>query len=95
MMIGSLLEWGVHSVAENVRTFMRYSDTSIDRLLVGGGVTQSRAVCDFLAGGMPLPILFARDGDSSLRGAAMCAFLGMGAFSSLEKAAEAMVPAGD
>lgn len=95
IMIGALLTCGVRSVVENVWSFIQHSDTPITRLLVGGGVIRSAAVCQLLGRSTPIPLRVAHEADSSARGAAMCAFLGLGVFPSVAAAAESMVASDD
>lgn len=68
------------------------SGLKIEEVKLGGGLAKSRCLAQILPAVLAMPVFFSETAEVSGLGAAMCAAVGSGVYSSLEEAMTAMTP---
>jgi len=80
------------AVKANCLQLEAISGLKIEEVRLGGGLAKSRCLVQILPAVLDMPVLVSEITEVSALGAAMCAAVGSGVYSSLEEAMEAMKP---
>lgn len=77
---------------DNHKQIEGISNSKIEEIRVGGGLSKSKCFCEILAAVLAVPTAVSQTSQASALGAAICAATGSGFYQSLDEAAEAMQP---